>query len=269
MSDSQKSPVFLYDGDDPEMQRAHEDARASFRYFWRELAWERRRIVPALDMAAVKAPFFDDASSRPKDQPEAEHMWLSEIDFDGQFVSGVLLNEPNWVKGVKAGDSARIPLNEISDWMYVIAGEVFGAYTVNLLRSRMNRQERREHDEAWGLNFGDPAKIRAIPERKQGGGPVKNWFGKKQADSHEHPASEAMAANVKEMVAKNPAMLSKRDDNGWTCLHHDALAGNAAIVQILLEAGADPQAKTNHGMTPIQLARSLGWEKVAALLAHQ
>jgi hypothetical protein len=36
MSDSQ-SEVFLFDGSDPEMLRAHEIARANFRYFWREL----------------------------------------------------------------------------------------------------------------------------------------------------------------------------------------------------------------------------------------
>ena len=33
-------------------------------------------------------------------------MWLGEVDFDGQFVSGVLLNSPNWLKSFKAGDAA-------------------------------------------------------------------------------------------------------------------------------------------------------------------
>lgn len=51
MSESQPSKVFLSEANDPEMQRAYESARASFRYFWREIAWERRRIVPALDLA--------------------------------------------------------------------------------------------------------------------------------------------------------------------------------------------------------------------------
>jgi ankyrin repeat protein len=37
-------------------------------------------------------------------------------------------------------------------------------------------------------------------------------------------------------------------------------------VKVLLEAGADPAALTRHGMTPLQLARSLGWDSVAALL---
>jgi hypothetical protein len=41
----------MFDDSDPEMQRAYESARATFRFFWRELAWERRRIVPALDLA--------------------------------------------------------------------------------------------------------------------------------------------------------------------------------------------------------------------------
>jgi uncharacterized protein YegJ (DUF2314 family) len=270
MSESQPSRVFMFDNSDPEMQRAYENARASFRYFWREVSWERRRIIPALDLACVKAPFCDDEQgTRSKDTPEVEHMWLSEIDFDGQVVSGVLLNAPNWLKTVKKGDSARIPLGQINDWMYVISGEVFGAYTVNLLRSRMGRQQRQEHDSAWGLNFGDPGKSRVVPEPNKGGGLLKNWFGKRQTDLQEHPMSEAMASSLKEQLAKDPSLVASKDDRGWAFLHQEALAGNFATVKVLLEAGADPNAVTNHGMTPVQLARSLGWDKVVALLGHK
>ena len=59
MSESNSAKIFSFDGGDPEMQHAYENARNTFRYFWREMAWERRRIVPALDMACVKAPFSD------------------------------------------------------------------------------------------------------------------------------------------------------------------------------------------------------------------
>jgi len=129
MSESQSSKVFMFDDSDPEMQGAYEKARATFRYFWREAAWERRRIIPALDLACVKAPFSDGKKGTlTKDNPEVEHMWMGETDFDGQFVSGVLLNAPNWLTTVKEGDSARIPLGEISDWMYAISGEVFGLH---------------------------------------------------------------------------------------------------------------------------------------------
>ena len=55
---------------------------------------------------------------------------------------------------------------------------------------------------------------------------------------------------------------------GWTLLHQEALAGSAATVKVLLEAGADPNARTDDGITPLELARSLGWEKVAALLTR-
>jgi uncharacterized protein YegJ (DUF2314 family) len=270
MSESQPSRVDLSDNSDPEMQRAYENARANVRYFWREVAWERRRIVPALDMACVKAPFSDgERGTRTEDTPEVEHMWLSEVDFNGRMVTGVLLNSPNWLKTVKEGDSARIPLGEISDWMYVINGEVFGAYTVNLLRSRMGRGERQEHDAAWGLSFGDPTKIRVAPEPNTGGGFLKKWFGKKQPDTQEHPMSEAMAVSLKNQLAKDPSLVSAKDERGWTLLHQEALAGSAPTVKILLDAGADPNAVTEHGMTPLQLANALGWDKVAALLPRR
>jgi uncharacterized protein YegJ (DUF2314 family) len=260
----------MFDNNDPEMQRAYESARATFRYFWREVAWERRRIVPALSLAAVKAPFsYGGQRPRTEDTPEVEHMWLSEVDFDGQVVSGVLLNAPNWLKTVKEGDAVRVPLGQISDWMYAISGEVFGAYTVNLLRSRMGRRERQEHDAAWGLNFGDPKTIRVAPEPNKGGGLLKSWFGKRQADTGEHPMSEAMASSLKEQLAKDPSLVSSTDDRGWTLLHQEALAGSAPTVKVLLDAGADPNAVTNDGRTPLQLAQSLGWEKVVALLTKK
>ncbi len=263
-----ESKVFLFDSDDPAMQRAYEEARSTFKYFWREIAWERRRIIPGLDLACVKAPFSDSKrTASSKDNLEVEQMWLGEIDFDGQFVSGELLNAPNWLKSVKAGDSVRLTLNEITDWMYAIDAKVFGGYTVNLMRSRMSRGERNEHDSAWGLNFGDPNSIRIMPVTNTWGGMIKGWFGGK-SDPHieEHPMSEAMAPSLKEQLTDAPAMLNEKDDRGWTFLHHQALAGSTASVKILLELGADTKALTDNGMTPLQLAKSLGWDKVIALL---
>jgi len=270
VSESQPSKVFMFDNSDPEMLRAYRKARATFRYFWREFAWERRRIVPALDLACVKAPFTDGGRAlHTQDHPDVEQMWLSEIDFDGQWVSGVLLNDPNWLKTIKAGDSARIPLDEITDWMYVISGEVYGAHTVNLMRSRMGYRERKEHDDAWGLNFGNPEKIRVVPEAKKSGGLLNAWFGKRETEIPEHPMSEAMASSLKEHLEKDPSQLHAKDDRGWTLLHQQALAGSAATVRVLLKAGADPNALTDHRMTPLQLAKSLAWDKVEALLIEK
>jgi uncharacterized protein YegJ (DUF2314 family) len=273
MSQSEPSQVFMFDDSDPEMRRAYEQARSTFRYFWREVAWERRRIIPGLDVACVKAPFSDgkprstpqDASEQ--DGPEVEQMWLGEVDFDGHTVSGVLLNSPNWLTSIQAGDAVRVPLAQITDWMYAISGEVYGAYTVNLMRSRMGASERKEHDNAWGLNFGDPHKIRLVPEPKKSGGLLKSLFGSRgEVEIGEHPMSENMAPSLKEQLAANPTMLHAKDENGWTLLHQEALAGSAPTVQVLLDHGAEVNAVTAHGATPLQLAKSLGWDKVAALL---
>lgn len=252
MSESGSAPVFMFDNSDPEMQRAYGTARATFRYFWRESIRDRRRIIPALELACVKAPFSDgEWQADAGGPPNAEHMWLSEVDFDGRFVSGVLVNAPNWVKSVKRGDSARIPLGQISDWMYAISGEVFGGYTVNLLRSRMGASERRQHDAAWGLDFGDPLTPRMVAEQ-------------------EHQLLSAnLAASLREHLAKDPALASMKGHNGWTLLHQEASAGSAPTVSILLEAGADPNALTNSGMTPLDLVRTLGWDAVVELLERR
>lgn len=250
MSETESSPVFMADGGDVEMERASEQARSTFRYFWREMSWEQRRIVPALDLAAVKAP-FSDGEPRPGsgDVPEVEHMWLSDVGFDGEFVSGVLGNDPNWLTSVKAGDAVRVPLGRISDWMYVKDGVAYGAFTVNVLRSRMDPAERREHDEAWGLDFGDPRTARMDA-------------------SDPHPMSETAASSLKNALANDPSLVSVKGHNGWTLLHQEASAGSAPTVQALLDAGADPGAPADNGMTPRQLANVLGWEQVASMLAR-
>src|SRR5262249_19441391 len=95
-----ESSKVVFRKDDAEMLRAYASARETFRFFWREVAWEKRRIVKALDFANVKAAFADDDG-------EIEHMWLSQVEFDGQYVSGVLLNTPVSVDARK-GDPARV-----------------------------------------------------------------------------------------------------------------------------------------------------------------
>jgi uncharacterized protein YegJ (DUF2314 family) len=262
------SKVFQFEGGDPDMLRAYEAARATFRYFWREVAWDRHRIIPALELACVKAPFSDGPpSDDPPDHPEVEHMWIDDVEFDGEQITGVLLNEPNWLTSVSAGDTVSVPLEEISDWMYSLLGDVYGAHTVNLIRSRMGARERKEHDEAWGREFGDPNHIRLVPEMKKSGGMLKSLFGaKSQPLDEEHPMSAGMAEKLREQLAEEPTLVYDADENGWTLLHRQALAGNLAVVQVLLDCGANPQAVTDQGWTPLMFAQSLKWEKVVALL---
>lgn len=242
--------VRLFKGDDPNMLQAYDAARRSFKYLWRELSWERRRIVPALDMACVKAPFFD--PSPDDSRPEAEHMWLDEIEFDGLVVSGVLLNQPNWVTSVSEGDQVSVPLSEISDWMYACLGKVCGGYTINVLRSKMDAAERAQHDEAWGFDFGDPYNIKLVPGD--------------EAPDHEHPMSVNSRESFEEFVRENPEELSSVDEKGFTFLHHQVLAGSFDTVEVLLAAGADPNGVAHNGQTPMSLAKTMRWSRILDVL---
>ena len=271
--------VYFVKDKDPEMQRAIERARETFRYFWRELAWEQRRIVPGLTLAAVKVPFSDPPDvERDADDPAVEQMWLSEIEFDGMMITGTLLNSPHWLKTIKEGDQSQVPISGISDWMYAIGERVYGAYTVNLLRSQMGSSERAQHDAAWGLDFGDPNEIEVVPPEWLGKKPKASFFkrlfgggGNDEAppmdiETTEHPMAVNMADSLREFLSRDPTNVHSTDDNGWTMLHQQALAGTAIGVSILLEHGADPNAVTNDGTTALHLARSLGWRQVVEVL---
>ena len=64
------------------------------------------------------------------------------------------------------------------------------------------------------------------------------------------------------------AAASRADDEGWEPLHSAASAGHAAAVALLLEAGAEPNARNSSGCAPLHYACSKGHvEIVKALLA--
>jgi uncharacterized protein YegJ (DUF2314 family) len=251
------NPIYRFNQDDPEMQQAFRHAGSTFRFLWRELSWERRRIIPALQLSAVKTAFADRPLVECNGNDHVEHMWLSEITFDGRIVTGKLLNNPNRLKSVGAGKKYSFPVEQLTDWMYASSGRVYGAYTVNLLRSRMEPTKLKSHDQAWGLDFGDPAKI------------FLTYSGQTdESDETEHPMSLNMKPKLVEHIQKNPKIVNEADQRGWTFLHREALAGNASVVEVLLQHGADRNLQTYDGDQAIDLARLMRWNKIVGLLAN-
>ncbi len=272
-----ESPVFFNPGTDAEMDKASADARKTFRFFWREMSWERRRIIPGLSIAAVKACLSDppEVQSQNPGALEAEHMWLSDVDFDGRRVKGTLLNSPHSLKSYSEGDTVEISGKQLSDWMYVVADEVCGGYTVDVLRSRMSKGERKQHDDAWGLNFGDVGNIKLIPLRYLVPEAKRGWFSRapkpepqtiEQIAALEHPMSINMRESLDEAITKDPEMLSQPDSDGFTLLHQLALAGSYDGVEVCMKHNADATKPAKNGLTPYQLAKSLGWTRVMKLL---
>ncbi|MFZ6655173.1 DUF2314 domain-containing protein [Undibacterium sp. TJN19] len=263
--------IVMQEGESPAMRTAAERARKSFKYFWRELSWEYRRIIPSLGLAAVKVAF---PTGQTGDVPEVEHMWINEIQFDGDTVTGVLLNNPQWFDSIKAGDAVSVPLAEIGDWMYSINGKVYGGYSIDVIRSEMSSSERNEHDQAWGLDFGVPGEVAVVPAQvKEKPGFLSGLFGKKtnvasadNEDLPEHAMSENMAEKMDKGLQDEPAFARSVDETGWTLLQRDAPAGNLAPVTLLVKHGADVAARNPKGESALDLARKMGWPRIVAFL---
>ncbi len=266
-----ESPITLVNTADPEMQEAYRRARQTFRYFYRELCWERRRIIPGLAISCVKI-IFDDPE--PHEQG-AELMWCDEVEFDGNHVRAKLLNQPNWLQSYSEGDAVSVAPKELADWMYVIGDTVYGAFSVQVLRKRMSSSERKQHDSAWGLDFGKPGVVHVMPPeflrakpgffaRLFGGGSQPLTM--EELDAAEHPMAVNMVPSLDEMLTKSPERVNETDEQGFTLLHQLALAGAAGGCEVLLKHRANPNAKTANGMTPLSLAKSLGWKKVVEVL---
>jgi ankyrin repeat protein len=62
----------------------------------------------------------------------------------------------------------------------------------------------------------------------------------------------------------SPAMLV--DSSGYTALHQAATYGYSEVIQVLIDAGADVNAKTKYGSTPATIAVSYAYDEVARRL---
>lgn len=248
---SDKQPVFFAKAD-PEMTRAFQKAQQNFRYFWRELFWEYHRVIPGLSVACVKVAFSQAVEGG---EPLVEHMWINEVNFDGELISGVLLNEPTQVNHVSVGQKVTIPMAHLSDWLFARGGKTFGGFSIQAMRAAMTEDERAAHDEAWGLDFGDPAVVLVAAGQ----------------DEHpeyleEHPMSVNMREKIREFLAEYPGEVTGADQAGNTKLHRDAIAGNRTAVEELIAAGADIRAKNKIGKTAYDYAMEIGWPHLLPLL---
>ena len=220
----EQMPIYFVSSDENYMQRAFEQARESFKYFWRELYWERRRIAPMLDYAMVKICFLDVING----EEVGEHMWVNDVEFDGETIYGTLVNEPDSVQNVKVGDQISAKFTDMSDWLFAIDGRAYGGFSVQAMRSRIQK----EHPE----------------------------------NLIEHPMSKNMRDQVEKYIKEHPSMVTDTDELGFTQLHHEALAGNLTIVNLLLENGASKNARTKSGKTAAELAKQIGWSEIAKVL---
>lgn len=88
-----------------------------------------------------------------QNETDVEHIWLSDVQFkDGKY-SGILDNEPEYITDYKIGDTINVDSKNISDWMYIENGKLFGGYTIKVLRNRMSESERKQFDAESGMQI--------------------------------------------------------------------------------------------------------------------
>jgi uncharacterized protein YegJ (DUF2314 family) len=250
---------FAGDPAEARLERAAEAARQTFRFFWRELSWNYRRIHSEVELAIVRVPLPTGLPA--SEGPAHELLWMGDIRFDGDLITGTLLVQPQQVPGVDAQALLRIPLGEAVDWLYAADGIVYGAHTVQVARAAMSDEEREAHDQAWGGDFGDPEHVRLWPEHHGPQLPLDALD-----DAPEHPMSTLVVSEMQKSLRDRPEEMSRADLNGLVPLHREALAGNLAQVRLLLAAGANRDARTPAGLTPLDLAQRMGWPRVIEAL---
>ncbi|HEX3047594.1 MAG TPA: DUF2314 domain-containing protein [Bacillota bacterium] len=134
----EKEPVVWFEGEDQEMLEAIHLAQSNFSQFLDAIEEESRRIVPVFEDALVKYAF-----PATKNKVKVEHMFLSNIQFNGNCLSGVVVSEPMYTDAVKAGQTVEIEPSRVSDWLYVIDGAGTGGYTFKVMYSRFSEREKK------------------------------------------------------------------------------------------------------------------------------
>lgn len=256
--------------EDRAFNEAVKAARETFKFFWREVSWEQRRIVPALNGAWVKIVFVDPSIGDPN--LDTEFMWVAIHQFDGNMLTGELINQPKTLKNIQQGARVQRSLRDLVDWLYFCNGKAYGGHTVQHFRAHMSLAERKEHDAAWGVDFGDPSEVPFEAHRSDGTKGEERSFLQKMLRGSRPPAHQdhPMCLNCTEVFASqlggNPALVHLKDEAGLSMLHREALAGNFALVQVLASLGANRSETTDSGATPADLAERMGWGEVAAFL---
>ena len=120
---------------DKAMAQAVQKARATLKKFMAAL----RAPKANQSRFAIKKPFFEG--------DKVEHLWLTDVRFDGRHFYGKIDNEPADITGVHMGQEVTLSPAEVSDWMYVQDDHLVGGYTIRCLCRELPPDERKQFEE--------------------------------------------------------------------------------------------------------------------------
>ncbi|MDQ7821364.1 MAG: ankyrin repeat domain-containing protein [Candidatus Eremiobacteraeota bacterium] len=82
-------------------------------------------------------------------------------------------------------------------------------------------------------------------------------------------SGEGAMAEVKALLAVNPALAKKKDNDGFTCLHYAAIGDQVETAAFLIEKGADVNAVGPDGRTALHFAAKKGFTEMTELLLEK
>ncbi|XP_053388188.1 uncharacterized protein LOC123563484 [Mercenaria mercenaria] len=83
-----------------------------------------------------------------------------------------------------------------------------------------------------------------------------------------HAVSSCAGVAVQQLLKQNPALVKEKGWHGQTALHRACLSGDGAMVRLLLEYGADPNATNDFLETPVHYASKRGIPTLVHILAQ-
>lgn len=139
-------PVILVTENDNEINTAINKARLAFGQF--EKAFIENQETNAYSYFSIKEGF-------PTKDGGVEHMWVSELTYDGTNFTGVLVNDPQYDTEVQYGDTVTVDKDRISDWTYFenSSNLTYGGYTVRVFVDRMDDNEKAAFLQQSGYEF--------------------------------------------------------------------------------------------------------------------
>lgn len=133
--------IYSIEDNDKEMNEAIKKSRQTFDNFLIAFKNQKRNQTNF----SVKMPF--------PTKDGAEHIWLVNVESNGEKLFGQVDNLPENVKSIKLGDKIEINRNKISDWFYIENNKLVGGLTIRVLRDRMSPNEKKQFDQEFGVEF--------------------------------------------------------------------------------------------------------------------
>ena len=109
--------------DDADIAKATADARATLNNVL------ERAATGGIPMEALQLKV-----AIPRESGRLEKLWVQGIvRLDETTLEGLLANEPHDLPDMKLGDRHRFSVDEIVDWLFVVNGQMHGAYSLRVM----------------------------------------------------------------------------------------------------------------------------------------